>query len=49
MSEETKKVEQIEEEAKQEVKPSELSEKDLDQVAGGALTFGREKLKGTSL
>ena len=35
MSEETKRVEQIEQEAKQEVKPSELSEKDLDEVAGG--------------
>ena len=36
MSEETKKVEKIEQEAKQEVKPAELSEQDLEQVAGGA-------------
>ena len=25
-----------------------LGEKDLDQVAGGGLTFGREKLKSTT-
>jgi hypothetical protein len=39
MSEETKKIEKIEQEAKQdvkEVKPTELSEQDLDKVAGGA-------------
>ena len=36
MSEETKKVEKIEQEVKQEVKPAELSEQDLEQVAGGA-------------
>ena len=39
MSEETKKIEKIEQEAKQdvkEVKPGELSEQDLDKVAGGA-------------
>ena len=35
MSEETKKKEQTEEQAKQEVKPAELSDKDLDNVAGG--------------
>ena len=35
MSEETKKVEKTEQEAKQEVKPAELSEQDLEQVAGG--------------
>jgi hypothetical protein len=39
MSEESKKIEKIEKEAKQdvkEVKPAELSEQDLDKVAGGA-------------
>ena len=39
MSEETKKIEKIEQEAKQdvkEVKPTELPEQDLDKVAGGA-------------
>jgi hypothetical protein len=39
MSEETKKVEQIEQEAKQDVKgvkPTELSEQDLEKVAGGS-------------
>ena len=38
MSEESKKIEKIEQEAKQdvkEVKPTELSEQDLDKVAGG--------------
>jgi hypothetical protein len=38
MSEETKKIEKIEQEAKQdvkEVKPAELSEQELDKVAGG--------------
>ena len=35
MSEETKKVEKTEQEAKQEVKPAELSEQELDKVAGG--------------
>ena len=57
MSEETNKVGQIEQKAKatapaDKARPSkaaELSEQDLEQVAGGgALTFGREKLKGTS-
>ena len=36
MSEETKKVEKTEQEAKQEVKPAELPEQDLDKVAAGA-------------
>ena len=27
--------------------PGHLSEKELDQVAGGGLTYGREKLKST--
>jgi hypothetical protein len=39
MSEESKKIEKIEQEAKQdvkEVKPTELSEQELDNVAGGA-------------
>jgi hypothetical protein len=45
MSEETKKVEKIEQEAKQEVKPNELSEQDLEQVAGGAGTAAAVKNK----
>jgi hypothetical protein len=36
MSEETKKIEKIEQDAKQEVNPTELSEQDLDNVAGGS-------------
>jgi hypothetical protein len=39
MSEESKKIEKIEKEAKQdvkEVKPAELPEQDLDEVAGGS-------------
>ena len=43
MSEETKKIEKIEQEAKQdvkEVKPTELSEQDLDNVAGGSTVHG---------
>jgi hypothetical protein len=43
MSEETKKVEKIEQEAKQEVKPAELSEQDLEQVAGGTDTAAAAK------
>ena len=43
MSEETKKVEKIEQEAKQEVKPAELSEQELEQVAGGAGTVAANK------
>jgi rRNA maturation endonuclease Nob1 len=43
MSEETKKVEKIEQEAKQEGKPAELSEQDLEQVAGGAGTAVKNK------
>jgi hypothetical protein len=39
MSEESKKIEKIEQEAKQEVKAAELSEQDLDKVAGGAATI----------
>ena len=35
MSEEAKKLEKIEQDAKQEVKPAELSEQELDNVAGG--------------
>jgi hypothetical protein len=38
MSEEIKKVEQIEKEAKQEVNPAELSEEELDKVAGAGYT-----------
>jgi hypothetical protein len=34
MSEETKKAEQTEQEAKQEVKPADLSEQELDKVSG---------------
>ena len=51
MSKDTKKVEKKIEKTKQKPKSSELSEKDLEQVAGGVqsrLAFGREKLKGTS-
>jgi hypothetical protein len=39
MSEESKKIEKIEQDAKQDVKkvkPTELSDQDLDKVAGGA-------------
>jgi hypothetical protein len=43
MSEETKKVEKTEQEAKHEVKPTELSEQDLEQVAGGAGTAAAVK------
>ena len=35
MSEESKKIEKKAEQTEQEVKPAELSEKDLDKVAGG--------------
>ena len=41
MSEESKKIEKIEKDAKQdvkEVKPAELSEQELDNVAGGGAT-----------
>jgi hypothetical protein len=43
MSEESKKIEKIEQEAKQdvkEVKPTELSEQELDDVAGGSSVHG---------
>ena len=49
MSEESKKTEKIEKEAKQgvkEVKPTELSEQDLDKVAGGSqITGSRSNIK----
>jgi hypothetical protein len=50
MSEETKKVEKTEQEAKQEVKPAELSEQDLDKVAGGraVTTQGVGKIEDTA-
>jgi hypothetical protein len=35
MIDESKKIEKIEKDAKQEVQPAELSEQDLDKVAGG--------------
>ena len=38
MSEEAKKVEQIGQEAKEEVKAPDLSEQDLDKVSGGGYT-----------
>ena len=46
MSEETKKVQKTEREAKQEVqevKPAELSDKDLDNVAGGSSNLNLSK------
>ena len=46
MSEESKKIEKIEQDAKQdvkEVKPTELSEQDLDKVAGGTTTVNNSK------
>jgi hypothetical protein len=46
MSEESKKIEKIEQDAKQdvkEVKPTELSEQDLDKVAGGTTTVNGSK------
>jgi hypothetical protein len=43
MSEESKKIEKIEQEAKQEVNPTELSEQDLDNVAGGETVDAKHK------
>ena len=43
MNDESKKIEKIEQEAKQEVqelKPADLSEQDLDKVAGGNKAYG---------
>jgi len=40
MSEESKKIEKKAEQTEQEVKPAELSEQDLDNVAGGGQTMG---------
>ena len=40
MSQETKKIEKKAEQAEQEAKATELSDKDLDQVAGGGIAVG---------
>ena len=49
MSEESKKIEKIEKEAKQEVQPAELSEQDLDKVAGGGnfMKTGHDMVKNS--
>ena len=46
MSEDTKKIEKAEPEAKQEPKAAELAEKDLDNVAGGgSISTSRPNIK----
>jgi hypothetical protein len=50
MTDESKKIEKIEKDAKQEVQPAELSEQDLDKVAGGSTySTTRSNIKATKL